>query len=273
MSATTLILVYSAVIIAAALAGGLLPHLARLGHTRMQLLMSLVSGLMLGVSLFHLLPHGLHEIAEHSSIDSGMLWLSFGLLSMFLLLRMFHFHQHDFSDADHNHSSPHNHQQGGRLAWVGVFFGLAVHTLIDGAALSAAILAEQLEQPHFALAGVGVFLAIVLHKPLDALTISTLLQKSGWSRRRQLWLIAGFALMVPVGALLFLSGFSQAANGGVIIGNALLFSAGAFLCISLSDLLPEVQFHSHDRLPLTLLLILGMIIAYLITWLEPVYHG
>ena len=38
---------------------------------------------------------------------------------------------------------------------------------------------------------------------------------------------------------------------------ALAFSAGTFLCIALSDLLPELQFHSHDRLPLSAALLTG----------------
>ena len=42
------------------------------------------------------------------------------------------------------------------------------------------------------------------------------------------------------------------------------FSAGIFLCISLGDLLPEVHFHSHDRLQLSGMLLLGVLLALLI---------
>ena len=38
---------------------------------------------------------------------------------------------------------------------------------------------------------------------------------------------------------------------------ALAFSAGTFLCIALSDLLPELQFHAHDRTKLSLALLAG----------------
>ena len=38
---------------------------------------------------------------------------------------------------------------------------------------------------------------------------------------------------------------------------ALAFSAGTFLCIALSDLLPELQFHAHDRFKLSLALLAG----------------
>ncbi len=51
-------------------------------------------------------------------------------------------------------------------------------------------------------------------------------------------------------------------------GSALAFSAGVFLCISLSDLLPEIEFHSHNRIGLTVALVAGVGLSYLISLLE-----
>jgi zinc and cadmium transporter len=60
----------------------------------------------------------------------------------------------------------------------------------------------------------------------------------------------------------------------LIVGCALAFAAGVFLCISLADLLPELAFHSHDRLPLTAVLLLGIALAWGIGFLEPRHtHG
>jgi hypothetical protein len=53
----------------------------------------------------------------------------------------------------------------------------------------------------------------------------------------------------------------------------LAFSAGTFLCISLSDLLPELQFHQHDRVKLSLALVAGLGIAYAAGKLEAVTHS
>ena len=50
---------------------------------------------------------------------------------------------------------------------------------------------------------------------------------------------------------------------------SLAFAAGAFISIALGDLLPEVQFHSHHRLRLTLLFLLGVALAFALGWLEP----
>jgi zinc and cadmium transporter len=40
----------------------------------------------------------------------------------------------------------------------------------------------------------------------------------------------------------------------------------------LSDLLPELQFHHHDRLKLTIALMLGLAVAYGVGHLESLLH-
>jgi zinc and cadmium transporter len=55
----------------------------------------------------------------------------------------------------------------------------------------------------------------------------------------------------------------------VVLGCALAFAAGVFLCIALADLLPEVAFHTHDRLQLTVSLLLGIALAWSIGLFEP----
>ena len=49
-----------------------------------------------------------------------------------------------------------------------------------------------------------------------------------------------------------------------MIGYVLSFAAGAFLCIALSDLLPEIHFHSHDRGKLIASLLVGISLAYVL---------
>ena len=289
MQTNLLLLAYCVCIVLVSLLGGALPGLVRLTHRTMQLVMSFVGGLMLGVALLHLLPH---SFAEQGSIDRTAMWSLGGLLVMFLLIRVFHVHAHehgDTSDVEHAHGHNHAHGEhcdhdhkhaphtpagpGGErhaFSWLGLAFGLSLHTLIDGLALGAAVAAEAHEGHGFALFGLGTFLAVALHKPLDALSITSLMAAGGWSRR-SIWLAnLGFALMCPIGAAAFILGL-----GGVLgdqriaIGCALAFAAGVFLCISLADLLPEVAFHTHDRIRLTLALFLGVYLAWGIGFLEP----
>jgi zinc and cadmium transporter len=273
MSPTLLLLFYCLAIAGFSLLGGLLPGWIRMTHTRTQVVMSLVSGLMLGVAFYHLLPHSVALLGSSSGIDTAVWWLMLGLIVMLLLLRVFQFHQHDFSkeegvqhDHHHHHHDTHDSPVH-ELSWVGLALGLAVHTLIDGVALGAVMHAGSAAG---GLIGIGVFLAILLHKPLDAMSIVTVMEAGGWSRQARMGANLLFALMCPLGALLFFFGVDVLADSSNhLIAAALAFSAGAFICIALSDLLPEVHFHSHDRAKLTFAFLLGIVIAYGIGSVEP----
>lgn len=260
---------YCLAIVAGSLLGGSLPALVRMTHTRMQVIMSLVAGLMLGVALFHLLPHAISQIGGTRAVDKAIAWVMAGLILMLLLLRSFHFHQHDFSveEDEHQHHQP---ARGAHpLSWLGIAFGLGLHTLIDGVALGASVLGG-VAGGSAGLVGIGVFFAIFLHKPLDALSITSLMQAGGWGTAARIRANLAFALLCPLGALLFYWGAGQLGdNRELVAGAALAFSAGVFLCISLSDLLPEVHFHSHDKVKLTLSFLVGIVLAYALGWVEP----
>jgi zinc and cadmium transporter len=282
MHTTVLLLVYCILVVLASLAGGALPGFVKLTHRRMQLVMSFVGGLMLGVALLHLIPHSL---AELGSIDQLVAWTLGGLVTMFLLIRVFHVHAHEHGDTsdlvdprhpDHEGPCEHHHEHHGHAAghhpfsWLGLALGLSLHTLIDGLALGAAVMAEAHAQHGFALLGLGTFLAVALHKPLDALSITSLMAAGGWSPRAIHLANLGFSAICPIGAIGSVWGLSGLASGQhVALGCALAFAAGVFLCIALADLLPEVSFHAHDRLPLTVALVLGIGLAWSIGFFEP----
>ena len=272
-SPTTLLVVYCLAIALFSLIGGLLPNWVRMTHTRTQVIMSFVSGLMLGVAFYHLLPHSIALVGGPGAADVSVWWLMVGLIAMLLLLRMFHFHQHDFSseqDLHHDHHHSHGEPEAHPLSWMGIALGLALHTIIDGVALGAVIQGEASGGETAGLLGIGVFLAILLHKPLDAMSITTVMEAGGWSRPARATTNAIFAFMCPVGALLFFFGVGYLdGTRDYVVGVALAFSAGAFICIALSDLLPEVHFHSHDKGKLTLAFMLGIILAYAIGSIEP----
>ena len=284
--------IYAALIMSASLAGGLAPAMMRFTHRQLHLLMSFVAGLMLGVGLLHLLPHAAGEL---KSIDDAVLWLMAGLLTMFFLIRAFHFHQHaslepDDAQApgsnaegehsgclvhDHDHDS-HVHEPAGappahKLSWAGIGLGLTLHTLIDGMALAADVQRGWLYDGQTWFVGVGTFLAIALHKPLDAMSITALMASGGWSRGWRFVVNCSFAAMCPIGVVLFFLLGQAMPSHSPLLGAALAFSAGVFICISLGDLLPEIQFHHHDRIQLSLALLLGITLAYGIRYLEPAH--
>jgi zinc and cadmium transporter len=141
---------------------------------------------------------------------------------------------------------------------------LCIHTVFGGIALGSAVIAPSSPQGL----GLSVFLATFFHKPADSLTISTLLIKGGVKRSKAMMVQAGFSLLIPLGVALFYFGQEKVA-GTSFTGCALGFSAGTFLCVALSDLLPEVQFHSHDRTKLFLSMLLGAGLMWITAASEP----
>ena len=105
------------------------------------------------------------------------------------------------------------------------------------------------------------------------MTVATLLHAGGGSRGRVLVVNALFALLVPCGVLLFSAGAGLLGGVEGAVPYALAFSAGTFLCIAAADLLPEVQFHRHDRVGLSLALVLGLAVAWGVGRLEASSHA
>ncbi|MCU0782882.1 MAG: ZIP family metal transporter [Verrucomicrobia bacterium] len=260
-SPTVLLVVYCVLALLAALAGGALPTLFRLTHTRLQMAISFVGGLMLGLSLLGMMPHALHQIG---SVQPTVAWLLAGFLMMFLLQRFLPFHHHDVIEGNPLEPCGHTHSLAERsarsLSWMGVALGLSLHSIFDGLAMAAAVAAGA--QAHNEALGLGTALAVILHKPFGALAISTLMVASRASQSSQRWVNLAFALVTPLGALLFFFGAGHLAHSEPAwVGAALAFCAGTFLCIACADLLPELQFHSHDRVKLSLALLAGIGVA------------
>lgn len=273
--------IFCAAIVGASLLGGLLPLASVLTHTRLQLYLSFAAGTMLGAAFFHMLPEAV-EAAPDSALD----WTAAGLLAVFFLERFFAFHHHETPsnpddpcpEGPHEHSHGHGHSagliapeapgeagpgtKGTTLVWSVAAIGLGVHTLIGGVALASA--AASSARGQIGAAAWGVFVATLVHKPADALTIVSLMLRAGMPRPVAHLVNLAFALMIPLGVGLFFAGLrlagQDAADG--ITAAALAFSAGTFLCIALSDLLPELHFHAHDRFKLSAALLAGLALMF-----------
>ena len=272
-----LLAIYCALVLLASLAGGWVLLIIRPTHTRLQLATSFVAGLMLGIALLHFLPDAAEQL---HSVDRTASWVLGGFLAMFFLQRFFHFHHHDTPEGDPEDGDAHEHvhdqehhahtladKSAQQLSWVGTALGLTLHSLFDGLALAASVATGA--QGHAKLAGLGVAMVVILHKPFDALAISTLMTASGSSRFSRHLLNTLFSLVSPLGAILFYFGASHFADAnGILLGGALAFCTGTFLCIASADLLPELQFHSHDRFKLSVALLLGLSVAVIIKHFE-----
>jgi zinc and cadmium transporter len=290
MSGLGYLVVYSALVLLFSMLGGYLPFLGKVSHSRLQFYLSISAGVMLGAAFFHIMP----EAMEFAKGNFGW-WMSLGAVGLFCIERFIaphsheidggghHHHGHEHGEGEHHHDHHEHVVKDGKehraaappvAGWMAVL-GLTIHTFMNGVGLAGSVLVERAEPAGGFLAslplpGLAMFLAIVLHKPADALAISTILSRKGVSRGVITLVQLGFACMVPVGAIAFYFLRSTLAEQleGELIGAALSFSAGTFLFIALSDLLPEVQFHRHDRVPLFLSLVFGVALMGGIALLE-----
>jgi zinc and cadmium transporter len=160
-------------------------------------------------------------------------------------------------------SHPHGHGPGCDAHTMGLaaFLGMSLHTVVDGFALGAA--SEE--------AGLGllVFLAILAHKVPNAFSLSAILRAEGYSVRRALVLNAAFALMVPVGAALYLV-LRELVQVHAFTSAALAASAGTFLHLSLSDIVPDLHRRGVARFAMTAAMVAGLAVMGALTLLR---HG
>jgi zinc and cadmium transporter len=275
------ITLYCVAIALASLAGGYLPLATKLSHLRLQVYLSLSAGAMLGAAFFHMLP----EAAELAGRRFGW-WMALGVIGLFVVERFLSPHSHAPPDTGEAHHASvecrpdpvhelvsaqiatcEHRSAAQKVAGWSAIAGLSIHTLLGGVALGSAVIG-----PGAGLdVGLAVFLATLLHKPADSLTISTLLLKAGSPKRSAFFVQFVFASLIPLGVLLFYLGRSALAAhlDAAFTGCVLAFSAGTFVCIALSDLLPEVQFHSHDRLKLFLAVLIGAALMWATALAEP----
>ena len=261
-------------VVLASLAGGFVPYTFRLSHTRLQMLLSFVGGTLIGVGVLHMLPHAILELG---SIDLSVIAMLSGLVGMFFLTRIFHVHHHGSVDEhahdDHDHADDPaiDCQLHGRpMSWIALAIGLAFHSLLDGVALASSYHVSSHSGESVWMLGAGALLAIMLHKPFDSLSLVSVMIAGGVSRRKTMLANLLFSLVCPLGMALFYLGISLSGESSTaVVGWSLGISAGAFLCIALGDILPEVRFHSHDRLALSVCFVAGILISAGLRLVEP----
>ncbi len=204
------------------------------------------AGVLLSVSLLHLLPEAVHDLG-----DSAYLYLLVAFLLSFLFEQFFaHLHHHETPETKSlKHSVPL------------VLFGDTIHNFIDGVAIGAAYLTD----PMF---GFVVAFATFLHETPHEIGDFGVLVAAGWSEKKTF--IANFlsALATFPGAFLVLM-FTNESRG--IVAILLAISAGVFLYLGASDFLPMVgeEEKGANASKKIVLLIAGVVIMYLLTFFTP----
>jgi len=248
---------YTGAILAGALAGGSLPLVGT--FRRSDLLLSFSAGIMLGAAFFHMLP----EAVEGAGVGA-IPFVLVGFLVLYLLERFVLVHvcaepgaHGALAAIEHGHGTG----CGAHTMGLAAFVGMSLHTVVDGFALGAASVESEL--------GLLVFLAILAHKIPNAFSLSAILRAEGYSVRRALALNATFALMVPVGAGLYLT-LRELVRVETFTSAALAASAGTFLHLSLSDIVPDLHRRGVARWSMSLAMVAGLGLMGALTLLR---HG
>ncbi len=256
---------YTGAILLGALAGGALPLFASV--RRSDLLLSFSAGVMLGAAFFHMLPEAVERGGSAVVPFAVVGFLFLYLLERFVLVHVcaepgpnrrlstagapLPHHADEHEHVHHGQAEPDPDGTGcdvhtlGVAAWV----GLSAHTVVDGFALAAASVSPEL--------GLLVFLAILAHKVPNAFSLSAILLSEGYSRGKAVAMNAAFAVMVPVGAGLYVV-LRELVQVQRFTAVALAASAGTFLHLSLSDILPDLHRRGTSRWRLSVALVVGV---------------
>ncbi|HJW09983.1 MAG TPA: ZIP family metal transporter [Holophagaceae bacterium] len=182
----------------------------------MRLISGLAAGYLLAVTIVRIIPECLEQGAHP-------LWIVAGYLLVHLV-------EHGITPHFHYGEEIHAGSKGSGLM---ALVGLSLHSLLDGVAISAALLT------HSNL-GALVFLGILLHRIPEGGTIASIFLSRGFGNRGALLAAATLAVAALAGAM-------GQEYLRIPIGPTLAVSAGLSLYVASSDLLPEVQKESGWR--------------------------
>lgn len=194
----------------------------------LSLFLGFAGGIMLGISLFELLPESV-EIGSHTVAVTGFI---LGAAMMYLGDRF----------IPHSHASPGTNlvvenkgclkvEETSSLRRLGylVFFGIALHNLPEGLAIGAGLEAA----PEL---GLAIAVAIGLHNLPEGLAIAGPLRAGGLSIGRVFLLTLLAGLMTPIGTALGLLVMGISQN---LVAGSLAFAAGAMVYIVNDELIPR----------------------------------
>lgn len=206
--------------------GALMTLRIGISHRQLCALISFAGGTLLGVSVFHVVPHSLEET---STLFAAIGFFS-GLFLFFILSRFVHI----CPACAASHLEAHTKSE---LQSIGIWLGVAfvIHNLIDGMAIEASGMRH-----HF---GPSIFLGILLHKLPEGIALCALFLKGGFSQKRAfVWTIL-FEFTTVVGWFIG-NFFLKSLPDLVWVDFILLHAAGGFTYLALHAVWNEAREHS-----------------------------
>ena len=253
METTITFILFAAVLVIASMAGALLPRIRQLSHAQTGLLVSLSSGIFIGLLFIMLLPEAIHQ-SEHTGMDIHD--VMYAIMAGFVLILVV-----NVILKKENGAGKHCHHH---ITSMSTLIGLSVHAACDGMALAATFMAgEEI--------GLMATIGMCIHKFVVLFSLSSCMLISEMDRRTAMKYLFGFSLITPLAGVVFMLLLN-----GIHIGDytalPLAFAAGTFMYVSLCDLLPEA-FHDKERKWQSLaMIIVGMAIIAVVMAMFPHSH-
>ena len=219
-------------------------------------LLALGAGFMLAVTFLEIVPRTitLWRSASAGSDDLHIPMLLF--LGGYVLTQLF-----EHTIAPHFHTGQEAHTESvimPQSAYAGIG-GLMIHTFLDGVAIAAA---TQLDPK----AGFLVFIAVFLHKFPEGLTIASMVLAAGQGVRQVAIATSAVGLATLIGVILF---YFLGTSLGVSAAYVLPVASGITLYVAASDLIPEVNHHGGRTPMVSVSVLAGVIIFFLIRSVVP----
>jgi zinc and cadmium transporter len=230
--------------------GGLVGAGRRETHGSHGILPAMGAGFLIGLGCLSALPEALSR-SESKTLALSVALTAFGLVLVAHRAGHRRFQEHGSHGSHESHASHESHGMSLHDARLAVA-GLALHSLLDGVAVSASL------SEHQEL-GVLVAIFVVLHKVPEGAAAAALIYASGGDARRARWGVLGIALATALGALTIfavgpLLALALSVTAGVTTGvgvgiaghlfkhrarRALLGVAAGAMLFALSELLPH----------------------------------
>jgi zinc transporter ZupT len=258
MSLFVQVLLFGLLAAAANVLGGLTLFPSKLHTTyrnALRYILALGAGFMLSVTLLEIFPESIHLWLAKGSTSEVLYKPMLLVIAGYLLTQFFehtiapHFHlgeEMHCEDEEHDHAA-----LSTRVVYTAVA-GLFVHAFFDGISIAAA--AEVNAQ-----VGLLVFIAIFLHKFPEGFTIGSMVLAANKGRPQVLFTTAIIGVATLLGVLtIYLAGDFA----GFGVAYALPLAGGVALCVSASDLIPEVNHHSDNKALTSIFIFIGVALFF-----------
>jgi zinc transporter ZupT len=243
MEPILLFAILSVILIAVSLMAAYLPQTAKVSDLHSHMLVSVSTGIFLGLLMFMLIPEGLEE-CEEGGIDThvAMYALVIGFVAILIVdavMKSRHAITCGCEAEDHERAMMTN----------STFIGLAIHAACDGLALAAMFAAGE-------EVGLMATVGFCIHKFAELFSLSSTMLVTDLDRKQCMFRLGVFSLITPIAGMAFFLLFSDMELEGVL-GMPLLFAAGTLLFVTTCNMIPE-SFHKGNRIVSLGLILLGL---------------